>query len=180
MRSIILCFIVFLSFQKIASAQSADSISPYHQILKEFYYNLLKKKFISIKECNKLFYSASLEYDEFLFLENCNKTKSNNDCNELARERYSRPSTYESLLFIEFKKQKEQLTNGESNEIDSILKRIKFKSKGVIEMNFKKGSVLFTFSNPKFEDLYITDIFFLDGSSIFNYVYGSQEKHYYK
>src|SRR5688572_15635034 len=89
------------------------------------FYTLLNKDFVSIYDCNQVFDRSTLELEDYIFLNQCTKTKKEGDCVSIAKERKSRWSSYESVFFAEIKRQKDVLTQGELDDQRKINIKIK-------------------------------------------------------
>jgi len=177
-----LIVVLYLVTVMTASCQlTPDSVRAHKITVRRFYDFLLTKKMVSMKDCIKLFGPLAMEGESYLFSQDCNQKKGVEKCNRLWNERYASWSSYQSLLFIEFKKERIDLTqNYELDKILAVIDKMKVRSLGAVVLDFSGKKIIFTFSNPKYDEFYITDIFLDDGSSIYNYVKGGGEKHFYK
>ena len=177
--------VLLLLLVQAANSQMVYKSEVYKKVVNDFYDHVLNKKFTSLKDYND-FFGPYAEEEIFLFFKKCDEGKQTEECSKIAREQLASWSSHESLVFLELKKSKQLLTQGEEDNINIILSKMKMVDNYVpsaidVELKFSNGSKInFVINNVNGEPPSILDIFLPDGFSVFNKIGVRSEKFLYK
>jgi|GEM_PF-1374374 len=179
-----LVIFLFLIFSVIDSkCQTDQRKKDYYNKIKQFY-NCLENNFVSAQECCDLFGNDILVTEEFLFYNECDKIKSEIDCDKEFDNCLANLKNCNSLLFNEFKKMKKIFFQGSNNgNILNVINNSSFYDEGdassiAIDVKFANGNIIYFYMNKYADEpVYITNIYFSTGESVFNYL-GNNEKNY--
>lgn len=160
-------------------AQVAYDPDVYKKRIKEFYIHILNTEFTSLKDYN-YFFGPFAEDEIYLFFKDCEKMKSEKECTASLKERTSRWSSYESLVFLELKKSSDFLVPGKEADIQVVLSKMKIfenihPSAIDVELNFYNEKIVFIMNDVEGEPPFIIDILLPDRSSIFKKIGTRQE-----
>lgn len=177
--------VLLLLLVQAANSQMVYKPEVYKKVVHDFYDHVLNKKFTSLKDYND-FFGQSAEDEIVLFFKKCDNGKQTEECSKIAREQLASWSSHESLVFLELKKNKQLMTQGEDDNLDIILSKMKIVDNYVpsaidVELKFSNGSkIIFVINNVEKEPPYIIDIFLPSGLSVFNQIGTRTEKLFYK
>jgi len=179
MRTSILIILIFLSVQ--IKAQPSHAKDAYIDFIKNFYYHLLDDDTVTVKETTALFNIDALEWESYLFNMVCDSNPKQAVCKE--RGIYGHEwGDFASIFFGELKVKKNLFTQGYDRNIDSIIDCCAgiYDEEGsgtiAIDIYFPSGkAVYFLMNRYPDEPIYFGDIYFEDGSSIYNYLLGKEE-----
>ena len=104
MKYLIILFFLLLNIP--TYSQKSDRNDLYYKKVKEFYHGLLNDRLTLDSVCN-LFGEYSLEAEEYLFFEKCDKDTTKN-CVDDFKKKLNNPSKYTSVFFSEIVKHKKK------------------------------------------------------------------------
>lgn len=175
MKKFLIYIFFLLSLTKLVNGQPSHGKNEYVNFIRSFYHHLLNDNTVTVKESTKLFEASSVEYEAYLFNLICVNNPDNKVCKERGINSVANSwGNYSSIFFEELKNSMNRFTFGYIEQIDSIIlncsKIYDECSRGLIalDINFPNGKTIYFYLNryPD-ESIYITDIYFEDGSSFY-------------
>jgi len=178
---VIIVLLTFISIQ--INAQPSHREDAYIEFIKKFYYHLLEDDTVTVRECTELLGLSSLEAEIYLFNFNCDRNPDKEQCkergvNSLANEWGS----YSSMVFQKLRKIESRFMIDTYEGMDSIIRDCgNFYDEGKVssiafDIRFFNGKAIYFYLNryPD-EPITILNIYFEDGSSIYNYLHEGAE-----
>lgn len=168
------CLLIFtLSFAtNLGVCQLVYKPEVYRNKVLQFYKKINSAK---LKDYYDIF-GTHAEDEEWLFFMKCDRGKATSNCVTKFKERYSRWSSFESLVFLELKKIRVDLTQNEDESLEEVISNARinecFWSNSIdLILTFKnKKRIIFSINNVPSEVPFIYDIYMQDGCSVFNKV----------
>ena len=166
---VISLFSVLINIQ--CAGQSEKEVMLYENKIR-FFYNMLNREFVSIKDYIFLFGRQALVEEEYYFFEDCEHDPSS-CANQASLALSSRMEEYESPMFFRISEYSNQLMPVNNTELEKVISNMKIYRTGIessIDEEFDfgdKGKNVIVLTTFESESSHIINVFMADGSSIF-------------